>query len=404
MQQPCQDTYVESLLSEAELRRTCGIAGGWGLRPHPTQSMPSVPALVQACWESETPLFRRGRRGLVLLALDGLVLAAAHHLWTPSFVVPLTSTFPSNSVTAWLSAVTGLTPGDHGVPGPVYWIGDDRVYVVFQNRTVGWNESQASAEEVSIGPWPTLFADLARRGADVEAHIGDLVNLPGPWVRALFHDAHVVRPSVDWNSIRYEPRAIVSAVTQEVESALKAAGPSGRPLFVWAHVNVDMYVHANGYDEYYSDALTVLEASIQAWVSSGFTVIVHADHGLVPTSSPEWMIDVWDRVNVPALCRVPSGGAGRVRWLYPRPEHEGAVFDAATRLGDDVLVVHRDELSRLGLVDAGRPITSAIGEVVAIAKGEEFPLPNPRYRYEHGSITPEEMLVPFAVWSGPLGS
>jgi hypothetical protein len=82
--------------------------------------------------------------------------------------------------------------------------------------------------------------------------------------------------------------------------------------------------------------------------------------------------------------------------VYPHPQHEariaGALSDA---LGDDALVVARDELSGTGLT--GR-LPEGAGEVVVVATGSRFPVPDAMYRFEHGSATAAEMVVPLAVW------
>jgi hypothetical protein len=67
-------------------------------------------------------------------------------------------------------------------------------------------------------------------------------------------------------------------------------------------------------------------------------------------------------------------------------------------LGEDAIVCHRDELADVGVVPAhGLP---GCGEIVMIATGAAFPVPDPAYVFEHGSFTRGEMLVPLALW-GP---
>ncbi len=56
------------------------------------------------------------------------------------------------------------------------------------------------------------------------------------------------------------------------------------------------------------------------------------------------------------------------------------------------------DLVDLGLLpDAPGPL-ERVGEVVALALTERFPLEDPDMRYEHGSVHPDEMLVPLATW------
>jgi hypothetical protein len=37
--------------------------------------------------------------------------------------------------------------------------------------------------------------------------------------------------------------------------------------------------------------------------------------------------------------------------------------------------------------------------VVALALTQRFPLEDPDMRYEHGSVHPDEMLIPLATWA-----
>lgn len=108
----------------------------------------------------------------------------------------------------------------------------------------------------------------------------------------------------------------------------------------------------------------------------------------------------WEAVGGPALCRLPVGGAGRVRWWYPRPGRVAEVRERfADMLGPDALVLTRDRLVDLGLVARNGALVDRLGEVVALAVGRRFPPIDPRDRYEHGSITEDEMLVPLGVWA-----
>jgi hypothetical protein len=47
---------------------------------------------------------------------------------------------------------------------------------------------------------------------------------------------------------------------------------------------------------------------------------------------------------------------------------------------------------------AGDAVANGIGEIVVLATGPGFPVPDARYSFEHGSMTADEILVPFAHW------
>jgi len=90
--------------------------------------------------------------------------------------------------------------------------------------------------------------------------------------------------------------------------------------------------------------------------------------------------------------------------LYPRP---GAAASIVTRLqdsfGDEVGVFLRDSQQWHDFSTVwGNPYLTggAVGEVVIVALSNRFPVPDPEYVYEHGSICADEMTTGVAVWTG----
>jgi hypothetical protein len=195
-----------------------------------------------------------------------------------------------------------------------------------------------------------------------------------------------------------DPERMVQAVARDVEGAL-AAHRADMPLLVWTYVNLDDHVHRHGYDARAMRATGALERHARSWARRGWTVLAHSDHGQVPCAADPELEAAWARIDTPALCRLPAGGAGRVRWLYPR---EGRAAEALDRLGaaldGHALVVSAEDLPGLGLADLTPGVRARIGGVVAIATSPRFPLPVPGMAFEHGALSPDEMLVPLATW------
>jgi hypothetical protein len=167
-------------------------------------------------------------------------------------------------------------------------------------------------------------------------------------------------------------------------------------VLLWVYVNLDDYVHANGYDERVLAALRRLDGVARGWAGAGWTVVAHSDHGQVPVRPDPALAQAWARVDDPHECELPGGGAGRVRWLYPRAGREEAVrARLADALGDAAVVLAACELALPpGL---GLPL-DRVGAVLAIAASESFPVPDLGMRYEHGGLDVDEMVIPFAVW------
>ena len=257
--------------------------------PHSTQNLCAMCSLMEDAFDaaSETCLLASSEC-VIVLVVDGLSFSVARSCWSPSVLAALTSTFPSTTSTALLSATTGRAPAEHGVLGVAFYAPEiDAVFDCYQDRAVGEPGSRRSTiaeRDFRLGPWPTVFTALAGR-VDCVAHIGAMATAPGRWSRAVVHGARVVEPHVDWRAIGDDPIAMVAAVVAELESTL--ADRRSKPLLAWAHVNVDSAIHGRGYDFAVRDAMARLGAAAQRWASNGHTVICHSDHGLVETSESD---------------------------------------------------------------------------------------------------------------------
>lgn len=309
---------------------------------------------------------RTAPRGVIVLAVDGLSSDVAKQSWLSASVSTLSSTVPSTTATALLTALTGVPADVHRVPGMVYRNGSGLVHAV--NGTP------------SIPDLPTV---LERHGATVLARELDL--LEGTWAQALLRGcARIPAPAPHKLTAQAEdPPLLIANVVADLDKAL----PDAR--FLWTYVNIDDHVHRNGYDESVHEAMLRLDAHASRWAAQGWTVVAHSDHGRVPVDPDPKLVEAWDAI-VREECVIPSGGAGRTRWLYPKPDRLEAVFDrVATTLGDTATVHHATDL--------GLPQPEA-GPVVAVAASPRFPVPDPSARYEHGGLSRDEIDVPFAVW------
>ncbi|MGI5272906.1 alkaline phosphatase family protein [Nonomuraea sp. CA-218870] len=331
----------------------------------------------------------RGGRGVLVLAVDGLSWQVARRVWRSAELTCLTSTFPSTSASAWMTSVTGAPVSDHLVVGAAYRerAGGPLVDVITGDVLAG--------EPAPRGPvvrLPTIFERA--EGADPMVVGRELDLLSGPWVDALTRGA-ARRPARE--ALTRDPHGLVAGVAADVEAAIGVRRT--RPLLLWVYVNLDDHLHRHGYDERAVDALAELERHATAWAARGWRVLAHADHGLVPVASDPVLARRWERVDAPGLCELPGGGAGRVRWLYPRAGRENEVAERlAEALDGHARVLPASALGELGLMEVAGPVRERLGAVVAIATSPRFPLPDPGLSYEHGALSDEETLVPLARW------
>jgi hypothetical protein len=255
--------------------------------------------------------------------------------------------------------------------------------------------------EARCGPWDTVFTDLTRAGVRAWAVPGDLQSFAGRWSAALLRGAERVESLVPWDRLRYLPDRLATAAVEELDRALTTRAQR-RPGLGWTLLNFDSYVHHAGYDRHVQSALRALDAAFRGWANGGHVVVAFADHGMVPNTATAEDHARFEALSSADHCRLPPGGAGRVRWLYPKRGRAQELFGLLERdFGDHLEILHREALGELGLLTPGAVLDEAVGEVVCLAVGDRFPVPDPRARFEHGSVTADEMVVPLAVWSPP---
>src|SRR5688500_10654169 len=240
------------------------------------------------------------KRGVIVLAVDGLSSDVAKQSWLSASISTLSSTVPSTSATAWLTALTGVPADVHRVPGTVYRNGSGLVHAI--------NGAPA------IPDLPTV---LERHGATVLARELDL--LEGTWAQALLRGCTRIPapPRHKLTAQAEDPPLLVANVVADLDKAL----PDAR--FLWTYVNIDDHVHRNGYDESVHEAMLRLDAHASRWAAQGWTVVAHSDHGQVPVDPDPALVEASDAI-VREECEIPSGSAGRLRWLFPKAERLAA--------------------------------------------------------------------------------
>lgn len=394
------------VLDRAALAAECKIAGLPGIRPHPSRSVAAVGRVVLECLKSTS-------RGVLILGIDGLSLSAASAAWPATQIEILTSSFPSTSVTAWTTALTGLDVSQHLGIGMVYRIPRfNRMVHAVLNRPV---EFAGLARETDPPPWSDTEVispgrTIFERARALEAHRvvrgRDMDLIPGPWTSALFRGAErEFLSSQQLDDLPGEnitdPDQFADAVIREVEESLSRQSADA-PLLLWVYVNLDDHIHLHGYDHAVHQVLTRLGSAAEAWAGNGWTVLAHSDHGQAALAEDPALTQAWDRLASPAYCRLPSGGAGRVRWLYPKPEREAAISRELSEVaGGSMVVCSPDDLAAWGLLRLNSRLRERVGEIAVIALDADFAPIKPGLKYDHGSVTEQEMLVPLAIWNPP---
>jgi hypothetical protein len=177
--------------------------------------------------------------------------------------------------------------------------------------------------------------------------------------------------------------------------------------FVYAYYDgVDKVAHEYGITDGFFPAEQIstdrLVGDLLDVLPSDTVLVVTADHGQVQFE--EWV----DMEPVAAYSRAYAGDA-RLRYVYARPGAEGSLLKAATDAYSDVAwVFGRDQMVDEGWLGPEPPagdVMSRIGDVTLAAKGT-VAFADPTHPHEtrlkagHGSLSPDEMLVPLLAGRG----
>lgn len=294
-----------------------------------------------------------------------------------------TAGVPSTTATSLTSLGTGLVPGAHGVVGFTSRIpGTDRLLNALQ-----WSKD---VDPLEWQPHPTAFAGLRAAGVDVT-----VVNKREFRGSGLTVAAH---RGADYVGADKVGERIAAAVASSVQ----------RPSLTYLYDgDLDWTGHRYGVaSTQWLQQLAMVDAEaeqLREALPPEVRLVVVADHGMV--DSPED-----SRVDVDTTTELRDGlavfgGEARFRQLWCQ---RGAVDDVVATwtsvLGDRATVLRREEAIGLGWFGAvGTGVLPRLGDVVVACHGDHAVLSTTDWAYEatlvglHGSLTPDEMLIPVLV-------
>lgn len=342
-----------------------------------------MPALIHPAAEAPAwlPSVAHDAERVVLLVLDGL---GWNQLETRRSLAPalsgldggaITTVAPSTTATALTSITTGLPPGQHGVVG--YRIATEGEVL----NVLRWNTPSGDARETippaKVQSQPTFGGQRPPVLTRTE------------FARSGFTAAHL-------DGTRFTGYRTLGTLAAEVARLAR----SGEPFVYAYYEGLDKVSHEYGLGAQYDEELRWIDhlvATLLESLPSGTVLVVTADHGQVEVRDNvlDLPADVMSHVSM-------QSGEGRFRWLHARSGRTAALKDAAAELlGEHAWVRTRDEAIEEGWygpivtdVAAGR-----LGDVILAAKGTvAFNDPQDTGPYvlvgRHGSLTPDEMLVP----------
>ena len=253
-------------------------------------------------------------------------------------------------------------------------------------RVVGtWKVTDGKAPE----PGSVTLVDKAFCGREVPTVVRAEFNRSG------FTESHMrgVR-FVGWRTTA----TLVTHVAQQIDA--------GEP-FVYAYYDgVDKVAHEYGITDGFFSAETMsadhLVGDLLDALPDDVVLVITADHGQV-------QFEQWVTMEPVAPHIRAYAGDARLRYLYARGGREGDLLKAATdAFGAVAWVFGRDQLVEEGWLGPEPPpgdVMTRIGDVTLAAKGNvAFVDPThpreTRLRAGHGSLSPDEMLVPLLAGRG----
>lgn len=361
-------------------------------RRHPERNLGTVAAAIVSAYRETGPVRLGPSRSLVVIAVDGLGYTHAATALKPDIMVPLTSEFPTTTIACLLTSVTGRAAGTHGFIGVQYLHADGlRTVNCHNGRTVDPN-GPGPSRPTRTPTLPTVFDELAGAGVPTVMLPNELAALDADVLGRLAHGARQLDTAPPLPPAA-DPPSLVEAFGQQIAANI------ARNTVTWAYLDLDRHIHRYGFDPSIQAAATGLDRLARRLRDGGAAVLLFSDHGLTPNRASAGTLGTWQAATNERWCRLPAGGAGRTRWIYPHPRHQDRLAEWLARDIADAVVTVPDQLSGWGMLEDGCIGQRRLGEIVLLARGADFPVPDATSAYEHGSMTADEVLVPMAVWS-----
>lgn len=293
---------------------------------------------------------------------------------------PGTAGVPSTTATSLTSLGTGLVPGAHGLVGFTTRVpGTDRLL-----NALLWDKD---VDPLEWQPNPTAFARLHESGG----------------CATVVNKREFARSGLTLAAHRGAEYVGADKVGERLAAAVASSSERGSLTYLYDG-DLDWTGHRYGVSSHqWLQQLAMIDAEaeqLRETLPADVRLLVVADHGMVD-SPLESRIDVDDvaelRTGVALL-----GGEARFRHLYC---HRGAVADVVAAwtevLGGRAEVLAREAAVERGWFGAVSPsVRPRLGDVVVACRGDVAVLSTSAFPYEarlvglHGSLTPEEMLIP----------
>jgi hypothetical protein len=348
---------------------------------------------------------------VILLVLDGLGYRktcslfdsypdlALQQLARRGSFVPLTSVFPSTTVTALTTCSTGLSPQEHGMIGYRLYLREtgsitNMIRLSLLGNGKGDSALDAGLELTALLDAPTIYERLRERGVVSHALLPRQISRSG-LSKLLYRGCTHLHSTVSLGDMFATTRQIFDRAT--VKTFVTLYWPS-----------LDAVAHARGpnTDAFLAEALAI-DATIGRELvgrTDDVLLILCSDHGFVPMSPTDYLrLSDLDRLDRSAL--LPPVGEPRASYLFlTRAAREASRTDRPTVLANGLVCLEANAALELGLLGTGDihpEVRHRLGDLVLVSTGSAgiyHPYPDAhRLRGMHGGLTEDEMLVPLII-------
>jgi len=322
-------------------------------------------------------------------------------------LVPLTSVFPSTTVAALTTLWTGRTPAGHGFVGTKLLLPEKGVLANMLGLSPVAHKQPGALLDWGWVPEefitvPSLGQQLAAGGVQTVAHT-HLPFIGGGLSRIFLRGMESVQGHVGFSDMWINLR---HTLLQRHERP-----PSRRsPLFVSAYWGkTDTTAHIYGPEgEPFRTALRHLARSLEedflaplpAAAREGTLLIIAADHGQT-TTPPERAVHLSEHPALQQMLLLPPAAEPRASYLYVRPGQTAALRAyVSEHLSDRFLLLETEQALAAGLFGSGETmpaLRARLGDLLLLARNDSRLIVGEKkvpLHGHHGSLTPEEMLVP----------
>lgn len=309
----------------------------------------------------------------------------------------LSSVFPSTTSVVWPSIITGTTPSEHGIYGTSFLHEDFCQNYIWISNTLNHKDERRLLDKesfrINLSGKKTIFEKLKDIGV-VSYYLGSHgQGVANPFRNELTKGSIHIKPDEYYSKLKYNPQKLIGYFIDEDKKLLRE---DGSKRLIWNYVDLDDYIHENGYSKLSKDLDWSVLFDFWKGNKKDRLFLFISDHG--QTSQNPSSFDVLKASVENSSLKYNSGGAGRVIYFYPEAGKEDEALEWVRNIvGNNGLVVKKEDLVNLGLIQEKAVGFDRIGSIVAIAISPGFPSVGNKYIAEHGSVSSEEMFVPFII-------